>query len=240
MLKNILFFLCLLHGALYSQDFAIIFAPIVDRAQYLADSHARNPELPKPIIAITGGSAVGKSYFTKSLARLLKKNGVKVKILKHDDFFQPERVENYLIHPHFDHRGLHLILQQIHSGAEHIQKPIWDHEGPVSYKEEITECFWDIDLILFEGIYTLCDSATYDFLHYSALRIFIDADEEDICRWNWERELKLGEKARSKEKFDADTAWDMEDYRKTVVPTRSHADFIVHKYSNHTYDLRAQ
>lgn len=220
-----------------TEGFKALVAPIIAKAKDLAHKHASNKETPKPIIAIAGCSAVGKSFFTRQIAKLLNQENIKVAIFQQDDFNQPTPVENTKMHPYFDYRRLHTVLQQIVMGHEHVKKPIWDKTGPKSVKEEVVACFHDIDLLLFEGTYTLCGSNTYDFLKYSNYKVFIDAPQDTIVSWNYEREVPKGKKARTKEKFDSDIAWDMEDYRNVILPTKQVADFIIEKDSNHNYLL---
>ncbi|MFZ5954468.1 MAG: uridine kinase family protein [Candidatus Dependentiae bacterium] len=238
---TIILILSLISSIKASEDnFEIICTPLLEQAKKLAQQHADNPTSSKPIIAIAGCSAVGKSYFTRKLSKLLRQQGVKVKILKADDFLQPTPVENPLIHKNFDHIKLHDTLSKIISGEEHIEKPIWDHAEKVSTKDTEVACFHNVNLILFEGIYCLCDSTSYDFLKYSSIRVFLDADDTDIIEWNWKRELRTPEKARTREKFDEDIKWDMEDYHKTIAPTKQYADFVIFKKNDHSYEIRQQ
>ena len=150
---------------------------------------------------------------------------------------QPSIVLHYLIHEHFDHLRLQTVLSDLQYGACSVEKPILNHTVFPSIKEEVVESFEDIDVLLFEGIYTLCDGMTYDFLRYSTLRIFIDADDADISIWNWEREVRRGENARTQEKFEYDTKWDKENYRAVVYPTKKYADLVIQKPAKDAYEL---
>ena len=238
-MRKLLIFFVLTKAILsYANSFDTVIPPILNRAKQLAHNHALNPKKPKPIIAIAGCSGVGKTYFTKELARLLKKEKIRVAIFKEDDFNQPTIVKNALIHKHFDHYRLHNVIRQILDGTEHVIKPIWDSYGSTRIKEDVVACFWNIDLILFEGTYTLCDSKNYDFLKYSSLRIFIEATDENILTWNWEREMEHPLKARTREKFDNDAKWDMDDYHQTILPTKKYADFIINLDENHSYSIQ--
>jgi len=213
-------------------------APILEEAIKLAQKHSMHKNSPKPIISIGGCSAAGKSYFTNQLEELLKKEKIKVKILKMDDFIQPEIVENYLIHKYFDHFRLHKVLCNILNGHEIIEKPIWDHSASISKKKEIVDCYSDIDLILFEGLYVLCDSSNYDFLKYSSLRIFIETSDENLIKWNWERTKKENPlKNINKEEFEKARKIRIKDYHNNIVPTKKNADFIIIKDDNHSYKI---
>lgn len=209
--------------------------PIIVRAQELAHEHAANKHLPIPVVAIAGCSAVGKTSFTKQLAKLLKQEEIKVAIFNLDDFLQPTPVFNALLHPYLDHLRLHEVIQKVIAGQEHIQKPIWDRTGLKSVKEEVVACFHDIDLILFEGIYTLCGSETYDLLKYSSYRIFIEAPEDQIMQWNRDRESLKCRKSRTQEKFESDVAWDMKDYREIILPSKNNADIVIKKAAGHMF-----
>lgn len=220
------------------EDIESTISPIVEKAMILAKNHASLPKsTPIPIIAITGGSAVGKSYFAAQLQKILENRGVRATILRADDFMQTAIVENYLTHPHFDYKYLHEVLQALSNRKQQVKKPVWHHSETHNYREDIIQSYENVDLILFEGIYSCCDKDTYDFAQYSALKIFIDAEEKDIIAWNWQRELSWGKKARNKEKFDTDIAWDIEDYKKTVLPAKKNAHFILHRKIDHRYIL---
>lgn len=223
---------------IFAGQFESVIGPIFEQAKKLAQEHAQNPQFNRPIISIAGCVAVGKSYFARELKKLLKKEKVKATILRADDFYEPTPIKNALIHPYFNQDRLHEVLKQVIEGKEHIEKPVWDTSGKVRAKEEETACFWGIDIILFEGIYTLCDESNYDFLKYSSLKIFLDATQENINAWNWQRELSHHpDKVRTKEKFDNDVKWDIEDYHKTIAPMKKHADFILTKDANYAYTL---
>ena len=86
---------CLLYGIAYpmqnssiieKEKFKILINPILEQAKILVEKYREDKNQPKPIIAIAGCSAVGKSFFTRRLAKLLQEERIKVKILKADDF----------------------------------------------------------------------------------------------------------------------------------------------------------
>jgi len=224
---------------IYSTDFTLKMAPIIERVQELAHHHALNPQEPKPIVAIAGCSSVGKSYFTRQLYHALRKNGVKVAIVLMDDFMNPSAVHAKKdgLHENFDHDGLHAMLQQILAGHEHVKKSAWDKNLPACFIKEETACFCDIDVILLEGIYVLCDMAPYAFSQYSMLRIFIDAAEDDIRNWKREREAAKPGPARPKEVFEKRLEWNMEDYRVNIKPSSKNAHFIILKDNSHHYTV---
>lgn len=221
-------------------EFKALIAPVLVTAKKLAEQHANKNVDSKPIIAIAGCSAVGKSAFTRELKKLLEAETVKVSILQQDDFLQPERVA-YSIgdptkHAQFDYLRLHAVIQQILGGQEQVRKPIWNKTGPKPVKEDVVANFKDVDLLLFEGLYTLSGPDSYDLGKYKQYGIFINAPVDAILDWNWQRELAAkGREPRAREKFDSDVAWDMQDYYKVVLPTKDFADCILEKDSKHQY-----
>ena len=219
--------------------FVLLMKPLVERAHSLVQEYKGSRVA--PIIAIAGCSGVGKSKFTRKLRSVLEDAQIRVAIFKGDDFLQPTPVTKPSIHAtahrNLDSYRLHEVMKQLGEGKKHIQKPVWEHAAWIQRsKREEVECFDGIELILFEGTYALCGPDTYDFLKYSQCRVFIDAPEERILQWNWERELR-GTRARTREKFDEDVAWDMEDYRRVILPSKKDADFIITKDESHAYHL---
>lgn len=232
-----------IHTAAHEEikQFKSAVAPIAHAAKKLALERAANKKLPIPIMGIAGCSAVGKSTFTKKLAYILKKEGINVLVIKLDDF-QPQPLTD--MERLLSHR-VHTAMQEILAGKEHIVRPAWDKTWATQTKEDVTTCLHDIDLILVEGLYALCGPDTpYDILKYLSCKIYIDASEDLIRSWNWKRELKAeaveGRTPRTKEKFDADIDWDMEDYHKVILPCKQVADFIISKDERHQLTIICQ
>ena len=69
---------------------------------------------------------------------------------------------------------------------------------------------------------------------------FIDALEDDIYKWMCEREVvyakKEGTEVRSKEQFDIDIEYDLKDFRRVILPSKSEAHFVVSKRDNHAIE----
>lgn len=220
----------------FTPDISNISYPIVLKAQELI-KFKKKSNLGTPIISIAGCSAAGKTEFTKALKKELKKADINALILKQDDFMNPlEIIPDYILHPHLDHKKIHEVMKNIKNGVLKITKPKFDWKKRAVVYENID--LSDIDIILFEGLYVIT-GLSYGFVVYSDIRIFINAKEEDIIEWNWQRENsgKVSHTPRNREKFDKDIAWDMEDYRKNILTTKINADFVIEKDKNHTYSL---
>lgn len=220
-----------------SQEFKKVFSPLLKTAQKLAQEHNSNSATPIPIIAIAGCSAVGKTHFAYQLMKALQEEGVRVAPLHFDSFIQPEPVKEPLLHPNFNHVQAHEIIAHVIKGSEKVVKPTWDLSGPEPIKTVETVSFNNIDLLLFEGEYTLCDADTYDFLKYSKLRVFMDAANTDIIEWNWQR--KRGVTEQSKEIFVKNVACGIQKYRAQVAAhVLPSADYIVTQDAHHRYTLK--
>lgn len=191
----------------------------------------------RPVIAIAGCSAVGKSYFSRFLLKSLQEQKIHAKILEFDAFIEAGPVEGALSEYNtlFDQHKAHALLQKILNGEEIIEKPAWDETGPKSFK--ITQDFdlREVELLIFEGEFTVCDENTYDFLRYSNLRVIIDADDNDLIRWDWERARYL-----ETDSFAEFTEWKVQRiavYRKLLEPLKKYADYLVRKEGSHCYQL---
>jgi len=217
-------------------DISKISAPIIKAITLLIKKYS-DSSYALPVVAIGGCSAVGKSEFTKILQSLLQQHGIRALILKQDNFMNPLEVfSNYTIHPHLDHKKIHTVLKNIKKGHKQVISPTFDlSQLTVTYNQlDLT----NIDIILFEGTYVLSTDESYNFLGYSDLRIFIDASEKDIIKWNWQRENSDTHNIpRSRDRFDQDTSWNMNDYHVNILPTKVHADFVIEKNHNHDYSL---
>lgn len=223
------------------RDFKNSINPLLQAIVQLKINYEKKTD--RPIVAIAGCSGVGKSKFTARLAQILNEEGVKAVIFRMDDFLQPSPFKGLKMHSfahrNFDPYRLHEVIAKVGEGQSHVAKPIWDHmTWKHSVKIEVDTCYENTDIILFEGTYALCGPDTYDFLKYSqtGFRVFVDAPTECIHEWNWSRDQK-GHRPRTKEQYESDVAWDMEDYEKVIHPCKAQADFIVAKDMHHNYSL---
>lgn len=217
------------------KNFCSEIEPIIKKAKELVGEYRLSKTPGKPFISIAGCSAVGKSYFSEQLMQALKKEKIKAAILHLDDFMDPIPVENPLFHPHLDYVKARVAIKEILDGNESIIKPAWDLTGPEFFKIKEMFDLRGVDLIIFEGEYTLCDSDSYDFLKYSSLRIFMDAKNEDLIDWNWNR--KRGIVQKTKEELAIEILKSLKKYRANIENTIKYADYFVLHNKEHVYTV---
>ncbi|MDR3551416.1 MAG: hypothetical protein P4L31_08450 [Candidatus Babeliales bacterium] len=232
----VLICLYFMHGSCLAdhKQFARKMEPIVSRAIDLVAAYKKDHTLLMPIIAIAGAPAVGKSYFARELANLLRAQHIEVKVLAQDDFLERCKVSGYLIHPYLNYKKLHKVLKQISKGDGEVFQPIINgvKDNLVSYA--------GTDLVIFEGVYSLCGSESFDFFKYCSFGIFMEGNEKDVCAWHWERELlKPSNIRRSKSQFRRELKLNMIDYRSHILPCRHNGEFIVYKKEKSKYSLRS-
>jgi uridine kinase len=221
---------------MHTDNFARTFDQLLRQAQQLAREHARNKDSLKPVIAVAGCSAVGKTYFARELQSALLKRGVKVAIIRLDDFMNPEPVAGALpFHPNFDHKKAHEIITIVRGECGTITKPTWNLSGAEPVKTVETVSFEDVDLLILEGEYALSDKTGYDLLKYSALRIFMHAQAADMAEWNWKRGHGINKTTTSREKFTQDARVGIQKYYDEMGWTQKHANFIIEQDYRHTY-----
>ena len=167
---------------------------------------------------------------------MLKNNHVSAVILHLDDFMHTGEVEESLpIQPRLDYKLAHAKIKEVLSGNACISKPKWSDDA--SYKFEETVSLVGINLLIFEGEYTLSDSAMYDFLKYSSLRIYMQAHDKDMLEWNWQRGRAIQQ--QTKDDFFAYMTESMHHYHTYIEPTQKHAHYIVFHNMQHQYMLRS-
>ncbi len=209
--------------------------PIVKDAKKVV---AQNKDQMVPrLIAIAGCTGVGKSYCAAQLAGLLKKKGLGVAVLRLDDFMFPDHFDPDNFHPRLKHALVHSVMKKIKNGEKSIKKPGWNNEVTPPYKTEEVLSLEGIQLILFEGEYTLCDNEDYNFKQYSEFCIFIDADDEDIVDWDWQRGRYITKETKEDD-FKAQGKLGLKKYRKDVSFSPSSAKYLLLKDKNHQYTLR--
>lgn len=220
-----------------SQNFGGVANPIFEKALPLVDLYRSGHETRRPVIAITGCSGVGKSHFSRLLLSSFLKMGVHAKILKFDDFLDPEPFEGAKeeIHPRFDWLRVHSFLERVLEGEEVLAKPAWDQSGPKPFK--IVEEFdlRDVELLIVEGIFALCDEQTYDLVKFSDIRIVLDAEDEDIIDWDWKRDRFL--ETDNRQDFVQLKIESIAKYRELLSSAEKYVDFRIKKTSAHQYDL---
>lgn len=210
-----------------------ILKSIVEHAKLLVkENDAKCPAF----IAIAGCSAVGKSYFAQELGELLNKEGVKTATLRLDDFLNPDYFDAEHFHPRLEYYLAHAVIQKIKNGEKLIRKPAWEKRKAPQRKIEEDFVVEGVSIILFEGEFTLCADAPYDFSKYSKFGIFIDAQDQDIIEWNWKRNRNISEKTM--EEFAAKTKPCLESYRTYVQSSKDSALYRVLKDKSHHYTLQ--
>lgn len=205
-------------------------SPIIEDAKSLIREKCN--QVP-PFIAIAGCSGVGKSHLAKELTDILQEEGITAKILNCDDFLNPYHNDPDHFHPRFEHLLAHAVIQKIKQGAKSITKPAWN-PAELRPPAKIQENFLieRVDLIIFEGEFTLCEQAPYDFRKYSDLGIFVDADDEDIMEWNWQRK-RSDTKNTTQEEYKARIKSNTLKYRDFVKSCWCR--YLVSKNSDHQY-----
>ncbi len=208
--------------------------PVIEHAKLVAQE--KNTDGVPHFIAVAGCSAVGKSFFATELAALLDCEGIKVAILKFDDFLNPDQCDPDHFHPRFEYKRAHAVIQRILKGEKSVRKPVWNSRElrpPAKIEQDFS--LDGIDLVLFEGEFTLCDDEPYDFRHYSQFGIFVDAEGDDILRWDWIRARDVEEKTQ--EELMANRRPSMERYREYVRSSRDSAAYLILKDRDHRYSL---
>jgi uridine kinase len=228
-----------LEAVTHSDGFAKIVSPIAERIIPFVEHYRSGHTVTRPVIAIAGCSGVGKSHFANQLLTNLQKIGINAKILRFDDFIDPEPFEGAKedIHPHFDYRSAHTFFKKIADGEQIIEKLTWDLTGPKPVKVKENYDLRSVELLIFEGEFTLCDETTYDFVKLSNVRIAIDAEDKDIINWDWRRARDLETTVFAE--FAESRAKSLSKYRRLLEPLiKQYADFLVTKEEDHHYILK--
>jgi uridine kinase len=93
-----------------------------------------------------------------------------------------------------------------------------------------------VDLILFEGMYTLSNNSLMNLRSYADLGIYMETTVENICQWKWEREKKKTV-SRTLEQFENHMALIFEDFVRFVYPTKQHADWVIYADDRHEVSI---
>ncbi|GGE44660.1 pantothenate kinase [Pullulanibacillus camelliae] len=233
-----------------------------ERSTALEQFFHQDTPAPKPfIIGIAGSVAAGKSTFANTLIQLLTAadQPLKATVLSTDHFLFPNHVlkEGNMMDlkgfpESYDWDKLIHALHQIKLGKR-TNVPIYSHEtyDILDHEQTIEKA----DIIIVEGINTLqYHSQAQGLPKLLDVTIYLDAEERDLFQWFWKRISELKKKAEQdptsyyhafKEKSEAELlqlaqgVWDKVNGRNLyehILPTRSHADIIIKKRSDHTIE----
>lgn len=210
-------------------------APLVEYLAQVAGEHRESE--PVPIFAIGGCPGVGKTYLAKNLVNSLEERGVRCALLPLDHFnLSPEerkKIGTEWDIRHFKPAELLDCLASISLGAKLVEKPTCNQlTGEIG--KEILD-LRQIDLLLFDGLYSLCSEPPLNFFDYCFAGVFLEADEVDIYKWKWEREQKKSI-PRTKEQFARHMEALMEEFQRNIAGSRGNALFILKKDSTHYYE----
>lgn len=190
------------------------------------------------IIAIAGCPGVGKSTISKLLQAELLELGIVSAIISQDHYglSQSERksFSSELDPRRIQWHKLHDTLINIRNGETEVVKPTINQLTKEMGQETLQLA--NIDCVLFEGAYTLCDFAPMDFLHYADLAIYLESSLENIYDWKWEREFKKS-LPRSPESFFNHMMEILRDFAFHVYPTRKNADYTIQIDFFHHYSV---
>lgn len=221
-------------------------------------------KMPPFIIGIAGSVAVGKSTTARLLQTLLGRlfKHQRVQLITTDGFLYPNKVleergimDRKGFPESYDMEKLITFLNEVKSGQENIQIPIYSH-NVYDIVEGLYETIHQPDILIVEGINTLqlpANEQIYvsDFFDFS---VFVDADPNLIEKWYLERfealldtafqdpdnyyyEYAIGDRKAALEM--AEDVWqrvnlvNLEEY---ILPTRGRADIIMHKAKHHKID----
>lgn len=204
---------------------------IIENIEYILNSERKIP-----IIAIGGCPGVGKSTFATLLLQELSKKNICSIILSFDDFGKTQEekkgLRNELDIMRIRWNDLYSVLEQIKLGNKRIK--IQKINQLTKERTEKILNLDEIDLVLFEGMYTLSNTDDIRLQPYVDLSVYMETTTENICQWKWEREKKKTT-PRTMEQFEAHMVLIFEDFIRFVYPTKQNADWVV--FANNEHEL---
>lgn len=204
---------------------------IIENIEYILNSDRKIP-----IVAIGGCPGVGKSTLATILLQELSEKSIRSIILSFDAFGKTQEEKNGLrneldiMRIRWD--DLYSVLEEIRVGNKKIKIPKIN-QLTKERTEEILN-LEEIDLIIFEGMYTLSNTDFIRLRPYADLGIYMETTAENICLWKFEREMKKTT-PRTIEQFEAHMVLIFEDFIRFVYPTRQNADWVV--FANNQHEL---
>ena len=214
------------------------------------------------VIGVAGSVAVGKSTSARILRELLSRweDTPRVELVTTDGFLLPnaelERrglLERKGFPESYDRRALLRFVTKVKSGAEEVRAPFYSHLSyDIIHDAEIV--VRRPDILIVEGLNVLQPPSSGHGLAISDLfdfTVYVDARTADIARWYEERFLKLQQGAflNPKSYFHRFASLSPEEAAarssdiwkrinepnllQNVLPTRSRADLVLRKGSDH-------
>ncbi|WP_040203573.1 type I pantothenate kinase [Neobacillus jeddahensis] len=215
------------------------------------------------IIGIAGSVAVGKSTTAKLLQTLLSYGETprKVELVTTDGFLystetlrQKGLMSRKGFPESYDTQKLIEFIGDVKAGKDHVEAPSYSH---ITYdvSDEMRE-IRQPDILLIEGINVLQVDKTHQVFvsDFFDLSFYIDADEANIKKWYVERFLQLQQAAlhqpesyfhrftslsRAESIVQATQTWETINainLHENILPTRSRANVILKKGSDHTVE----
>ncbi len=191
-----------------------------DIKEYMVKDLESKPKGYKYIVAISGESGAGKSELSHSLAKLLKEDDIRVKVLHTDNYYiVPPLLRNEWRKTHgiesigIDEYDWNLIHQNIREFKEsrEAMMPCIDII-PEQIDKLITD-FKKVDLLVVDGLYAIKTD-------HIDMRVFIDLTYH---------ETKMTQIIRGKEPLNEYRAQVLEKEHQNVISLKSMADLIVNK-----------
>lgn len=214
--------------------------PLLEPIHKLALQHCEDRSSPIPIVAVGGCSGSGKSSFSEILAKFLQTRNLNVYIFHLDDFLLSHEERQKMgfqegVSCLFQLKKVHETLtKMLFSSKQFIEKPTYN-EYARTYASEIVN-LEKIDLVIFEGIYALCDVSPINFLQYCCLSIFLETDNSTIIQRIYDRN-KRRPTARNEEEISQFLQANLLEYRENILPSRDHADFIIKNDNQYHYSI---
>lgn len=223
----------------------------------------RNGQSTPFVIGVAGSVAVGKSTSARLLRELLSRweDTPRVELVTTDGFLLPnaelERrglMQRKGFPESYDRRALLRFVTKVKSGVEEVRAPFYSHLSYdiVSNAEIVVR---RPDILIVEGLNVLQPPSSGHGLAVSDLfdfTVYVDARTTDIAKWYEDRFLKLQQGAfanpesyfhryanltREEAIATAASIWksiNEPNLVQNVLPTRSRADLVLRKSSDHT------
>jgi uridine kinase len=219
-----------------TEELKLVLEEIQDRVQRKMNTNEL--ESSPLIIAVGGCPGVGKSTFSQLLKAALSKIGIVSVIISHDHYGLSQ-VERKQFASELDPRRiqwhkLHSTMISIRKCENEIIKPTINQLTKEMGQETLQLA--NVDCVLFEGSWTLCDFPPMNFLQYADISIYLESSLENIYDWKWQRELKKSLQ-RTPQSFFNHMMEVLKDFAFHVYPTRKNADYIINIDIFHQYSI---